>query len=116
MFHWAEAIGLMPLVVSLRSALTGSFQHLPDWLVYSAPFALYTLSYTLFIRTIWWRSRSGSYQIWLWFVPCLSLLSEFGQLIRMVPGTFDAADVLAIIATMACVFVMRLHSFEEVDI
>jgi len=116
MFHWAKAVGLMPAVLYLRGTFAFAFQYLPSWVVYSMPFALYVLSYMLLVKTIWWRSRSISYQAWLWLLPFLSLISEIGQWAKVVPGTFDVMDVGTVLAVVCSALVFRLHSSKEVHI
>ncbi|KPF98188.1 hypothetical protein IP86_12070 [Rhodopseudomonas sp. AAP120] len=74
---------------------------IPAWVVYSMPFALWTFSYMLFVRVIWFELRSLSAVIWLWTVPVVALASEIGQSLRLVPGTFDIIDMITIAFAIA---------------
>ena len=96
MFRWIDAIGLHDRVAALRHStrelsLTGP-------LIFSAPFALWLLSYLLCIRIIWSDHSSKARHFWFWMVPCVSLLSELLQAVNLCPGTFDKNDCFALLA------------------
>jgi len=97
MFSWIDAIGLHDGVSLLRHSSNGILLASP--LIYSVPFALWLLSYLLCIKVIWSdRSPTKAWYIWFWIVPCVSLLSEVLQSVKLCPGTFDKDDVLCLLA------------------
>jgi hypothetical protein len=103
MFRWANLLGLFPLIHSLRLYSLEVKPVIPAWVVYSLPFALWTVSYMLFIQAIWFGHKSIYRVIWFWAVPVISLASELGQYRRFVPGTFDIFDLLTIAFAVALV-------------
>jgi hypothetical protein len=104
MFHWADSLGLMASIHALRTCSRSVVRFLPDWFVYSLPFALWISSYLFCIRAIWWRSRCRSRYLWLWCVPLISVTAELCQHLRILPGTFDFLDLLTIGFATASVF------------
>jgi hypothetical protein len=96
MFHWADSLGLTVLIHALRSYSHSTAKFLPNWFVYSLPFALWVSSYLFCIRAIWWRSSCRSRYLWFWCVPIISVTSELCQHLRILPGTFDFLDLLTI--------------------
>lgn len=103
MFRWANSLGLLPFIDFLRFYSQGLRPIIPAWFVYSLPFALWTVSYMLFVQAIWFGHKSISRVIWFWVVPVISLAAELGQYPRLVPGTFDILDLLTIIFAVAVV-------------
>ena len=96
MFHWADSLGLTALIHALRSYSHSAARLLPNWFVYSLPFALWVSSYLFCIRAIWWRSVCRSRYLWFWCVPITSVTAEICQYLRILPGTFDFLDLLTI--------------------
>jgi hypothetical protein len=106
MFRWANSLGLLPFIHSLRSYSLGLKPIIPAWVVYSLPFALWTISYMLFIQAIWFGHKSIYRVIWFWAVPVISVAAELGQYPRLVPGTFDIFDLLTIVFAVALVLTL----------
>jgi hypothetical protein len=98
MFHWASAVGLMPLVALFRGLTEIIRLAMPAWIFDSLPFALYVASYVVAIEAIWYGSRATQKMLWILLVPAMAILSEIGQLIGVVPGTFDWRDLSLLIA------------------
>ena len=70
--------------------------NLSDWVIYSLPDGLWLFAYILLMATIWdFNIKKGSVLI-IGF-PLLSVISEFLQFLKVLPGTFDRIDVLAYI-------------------
>jgi hypothetical protein len=113
MFRWAHSLGLLPLIHFLRFYSLGVKPIIPAWIVYSLPFALWTVSYMLFIQAIWFGHKSNSRVTWFWAVPVISLASELGQYRRLVPGTFDIFDLLTI--AFAVALVLTLIAFGPIE-
>lgn len=98
MFRWFDVIGLNFPITMLRAYAKPLRPNLADWVLYSAPFALWVFSYLLFIRIIWANKSSLERHFWFWSVPLGSIGIEFGQGLRIVPGTFDINDLVTIVA------------------
>jgi hypothetical protein len=95
-FTWYRWAGLEAPVMLMRRDVA-SFRHfLPGVIVYSLPDALWVYSFTVLLGYIWsgqtpcWERR-----FWTFLPVSLGIGGEFGQLLRLVPGTFDWADVAA---------------------
>lgn len=67
---------------------------LPAWVVYSLPDALWSFSLMNFTLLIWQSSRP----ILLWSTVsiafAISISSEIGQYLKLIPGVFDPIDLL----------------------
>jgi hypothetical protein len=113
MFRWAHSLGLFPLIHFMRFYSLGVKPIIPAWIVYSLPFALWTVSYMLFIQAIWFGHKSISRVIWFWAVPVISLASELGQYWRLVPGTFDIFDLLT--TAFAVALVLTIIRFGPIE-
>ena len=71
MFKWFAALSLDKPIEYLRDSTLTVKNHLPDWFLFSLPDGLWIFSYITF---------------------------ELGQLFNIVPGTFDAIDLIFYIA------------------
>lgn len=93
MFDWFHALGIDDLVSSLRD-LGASFLPLPDWLLYSLPDGLWTLSYVLVMSALW---DFDFHSHWKMFglIPFIAISSEFLQLLGLIHGSFDWMDLFA---------------------
>lgn len=109
-FHWVDFFGLMPIIYALRSYSHNFIGFLPNWFVYSLPFALWVSSYLLCIRAIWGQSVSRSHYLWFWFVPIVSITVELFQHLHILPGTFDFLDLLTIGLTTALIFFIPIFN------
>jgi hypothetical protein len=96
MFRWADNLCLMVPIHALRIHCISVTNYLPHWFIYSSPFAFWVVAYLLFIKAIWWKSITPLRYFWFWCVPLISVISEIGQYLRLIPGTFDPVDLLII--------------------
>jgi len=96
MFRWAESLGVASLIYVLRSCCAVTAVFLPDWIIYSLPFALWVSAYMFFIKAVWWRSVCRARHLWLWCVPACSIFTELCQSKGVLPGTFDFTDLSAL--------------------
>lgn len=103
MFRWANALGFLPFIDSLRFHVQDIKPFIPTWFFYSLPFALWIISYMLLVRAIWFEHKSIARNFWFWAVPAISITAELGQYPRLLPGTFDRFDLLTIILAIAFV-------------
>lgn len=113
MFRWANSLGVLPSIHSLREYSQGLKPIIPAWVIYSLPFALWTASYMLFVQAIWAGHKSISRAIWFWAVPVISLTAELCQYARLVPGTFDILDLLTIV--FAAALVLAFIAFVQIQ-
>lgn len=97
MFRWADSLGLTELIGTMRSWVYGFDEYLPNWAIYSLPFALWVSSYLLLIDSIWGRSRSLVFYVWFWCIPIIAIAAETAQSMQFLPGHFDMLDLIAII-------------------
>jgi hypothetical protein len=91
MFDWAREIGIFGAINVSRDAAHNLFKMVPEFVVYSVPDALWTFSFARFNCALCTR---GAHVGWLAVAPVISLGSELGQSVGIVPGTFDWLDLL----------------------
>lgn len=99
LFRWAQAVGVTEEVYSVRVAANWLAPLLPEWVIFSLPYALWVSSYMFAVEVIWYRSPSTSKYVWLTAAPALALVSELAQAARLIPGTFDWVDVVFLAIT-----------------
>ncbi len=80
-FRWIELVGASDLVVRPEVAL-------PSWVLYSLPDGCWVYSYTSLMLLIWRRMVP-----WVYSGGILALGAELGQLVGIVPGTYDNLDM-----------------------
>lgn len=66
---------------------------LADWIIYSLPDGLWLFSYMLFVDCLWQKSKSRLF--WIFILPIVAILWEFGQKAGICQGTFDINDTLS---------------------
>ena len=97
MFSWADHLGLADAVTSMRATWGGMETQMPAFLIMSAPFALWVVSYMLLIEAAWGPAESRGKFLWKWALPSAAIASEILQACGMMRGTFDANDLAALI-------------------
>ena len=99
MFTWTENLGLNFIVSSIR----GSFESLNSdrmkYIIFSAPYGLWVISFCCFIGAIWHKDSSLSAIILRLIVPVIAVSSELLQFVGFLPGTFDINDLLVLIVS-----------------
>lgn len=115
LFRWARAVGVLDEVYSVRVAADWLVPLLPEWVIFSLPYALWVSSYMLAVEVIWYRSPSISKYVWFNAAPAVALVSELAQAARLIPGTFDWVDValLAIIPTIGFVLLKFIRDLVD---
>ena len=91
-FGWFEAWGLKDWIVHLRAALHGWDDTLPDWFLYSLPDGLWCYAATAFFSRKWADQDNAWAWAWTLLAPALGCGGEIGQIVGIVPGTFDWWD------------------------
>ena len=80
-FRWIEVVGATGLVY--RPSVP-----LPGWVLYSLPDGCWVYAYTSWLLMIWGRMTA-----WVFTGVVLAVGAELGQLIGIVPGTYDHLDM-----------------------
>jgi len=93
MFSWFDSINLSAVISELRLFTLPLSDHLPNWFLYSLPDGLWLFSYLSVLLVVWDNVISKQNIHWLLLVPMIAILSEIGQLFKLVPGTFDIFDL-----------------------
>ncbi len=91
-FHWANTIGLYSNINKTRALFDIGYL-MPEWVIYSLPNGLWAYSFMFFMSFIWGDVKSLSKIFFIVLVVILSVGSELGQLLRLVPGTFCLTDM-----------------------
>ena len=98
-FKWAKNLGLDYIVNSIR----GSFESLNSdrmkYIIFSAPYGFWVISFCCFIGAIWHKDSSLSAIILRLIVPVIAVSSELLQFVGFLPGTFDINDLLVLIVS-----------------
>jgi hypothetical protein len=94
MFGWYDRLGLSNSISNLRDYSEPLIKDIPNWFMYSLPDGLWIFSYISLMLYIWKNSISRNSAIWIFIIPFIAIISEFGQLFKLVPGTFDIIDLL----------------------
>jgi hypothetical protein len=93
-FDWLHALGLGEAVPAARAWARPAAEHLPGWLLYSAPDGLWVYGLTGCLALAWRGAPGRARRLWLCVGVVLGVGGELGQLVGLVPGVFDPADVL----------------------
>jgi len=104
MFRWFDNIGASDFINIIRENEFLRANTLPQWIKFSLPDALWIFSFTYFMMTIWKFKINRSSAFWIFLAPTIGLFSEIGQLIGLIPGTFDLVDLIFLIIAMAIPF------------
>lgn len=94
MFKWFENFSLRKPIDSLREMTLVHKSLLPDWMLYSLPDGLWVFSYVSLILLLWGNKLSSFNIIWIFLMPIFAIASEVGQLLSLIPGTFDIIDLI----------------------
>lgn len=92
-FYWVDMLGLNSLVLQVRDIFDIA-HYLPAWIIYSLPNGLWAYSFMFFISFVWGHTNSIGKTFFIILVVILSVGSELGQLLGLVPGTFCLTDVV----------------------
>ena len=93
MFSWFESVNLSNSISEMRLFTLPLSIYLPDWFLYSLPDGLWLFSYVSFLLFVWGNVISKHNIHWVILVPLIAIFSELGQLIKVIPGTFDVVDL-----------------------
>ena len=89
------------------------YVHLPVWITYNLPDALWLFSFLSCIQIIW-SKNSKEKLIWIFGIVAASIGTEILQRFHFIPGTFDAWDIFAyILATVSNILIFRTLIFKQ---
>lgn len=89
----ASELGIGTLIDKGRMLVQG--WQLPEWLIFSLPGALWSTAYILIIDALLSKSPSWRRFAVAAFIPLVGIVSELLQFVGLLPGTFDALDIIA---------------------
>jgi hypothetical protein len=113
-FHWAETLGFYSLILKARALIDISY-YMPEWFVYSLPNGLWAYSFMFFMSFIWGDVKSLSKTFFIVLVVVLTVGSEPGQLLGLVPGIFCLVDMFFYTSGLfAGYFLSKLYSKGDV--
>ena len=106
MFHVADGMGLMPLVMAWRS-WTAAWQPAEFW-VYSLPGGLWAAAYILLVYGLLLR-QSAMLRITIASSnPMIGVVSELLQGVGLLPGVFDWADLLCYATPLLLLYIYEI--------
>ena len=102
-FSWLRFFGMDSFVVLCRMKSAFFREYLPDFVVFSLPNGLWVYSLTSFMCLLWKGEQASlARAFWLSLGFGLGVGLEIGQLLGVVPGTFDFADLsISLVAALA---------------
>lgn len=105
MFSWFDSLGLSNLIHSFRANEYLQRVIVPGWFKYSLPDALWLYSFVYFTLLIWKFKINARSLFWILLSPVIGIGSEIGQLLKLLPGTFDMVDLLFLLLATILPFV-----------
>ena len=93
MFSWFNSISLSEVIIRIRNYTVNYDLLIPNWVKFSLPDGLWLFSFISLILITWKNEINSSNLFWLIGLPIIALLSEIGQSISIIPGTFDWIDI-----------------------
>lgn len=91
MFRWFKYLNLSAVIAIIKNFR--DIFSFPEWFIYSLPDGLWVFSYIAVSLEVWKYSFTKENFFWIFSIPFFAVLSEFLQLFRIVPGTFDFIDI-----------------------
>ena len=106
MFQWAEALSLTDLISRGRAAAAPLLPHVPEFVLFCVPDGVWVFSATAFFARLWHDGPLWMRAVWIGITPAMAIGGELGQIVGLVPGTFDVLDMIAYIgATVGAIWV-----------
>lgn len=94
MFIWFERINILDVIENIRNFTFIYSNNLPNFILYSLPDGLWLFSYVSVVLYLWKNELKSENLFWVFSVPLISIISELGQILKIIPGTFDIIDLL----------------------
>jgi len=109
-FRWLDLLGLRDSISSLRAHTFFAAPRLPEWIRYSFPDGLWVYSITAAMCVIWKDSTSVHKLPWIAIGFVAASTAELGQMVRLVPGTFDPIDLLSYSLAFILAYIFAYHA------
>ena len=112
MFKWFDKLMLTDMIAKIREFTMPLKIKLPSWFLYSLPDGLWIFSYVYLMISIWGRTININNLFWFSLIPSIAIFSEIGQLIKVVPGTFDVVDLSLFVIGFFLPFVKFTNNYK----
>ena len=106
MFYWFKSLNLLNIITELRQLTLIYYNTLPGSVLFALPDGLWLFAYVSLILHVWNNSIDTKSIIWVLLVPYIAIISEFGQLFGIIPGTFDFLDIIMYILGTTLPFIV----------
>lgn len=106
MFHVADGMGLMPLIMAWRS-LMAAWQPAEFW-VYSLPGGLWAAAYILLVYGLLSRQSALLRLTIASSIPLVGVVSELLQGVHGLPGVFDWTDLLCYATPLVLLYIYEI--------
>ena len=106
MFHVADGMGLMPLIMAWRS-LMAAWQPAEFW-VYSLPGGLWAAAYILLVYGLLSRQSALLRLTIASSIPLVGVVSELLQRVHGLPGVFDWTDLLCYATPLVLLYIYEI--------
>lgn len=103
------AIGFDGWIAAFRRTFASFREILPDVLLYSAPNAFWSFSYTLIMMDLWWQDTSRTRYFWLATIPVVVFGWELLQYRRLAPGTGCLEDLFFSLLGLSAGFLIIVY-------
>ena len=111
-FSWADNVGLSPFIALAREHLGWLCDEAPSWIIFNLPNGMWAFSLFAVIKVIW-GTRAPEAMFWLLLAFVFTFGLEIGQAISLVPGTFDPADLYAMLTgAIIALIIVRSNGVE----
>lgn len=94
MFKWFDKLGMNNVIDTLRINFMVLGENVPNWFKYSLPDGLWVFSYVCLLLMIWSDKKGKESLFFIFIIPLIAFFSELGQIVNIVPGTFDITDII----------------------
>lgn len=111
LFDWYESLGFLDLILSIRYFFNSQENIYSNFFTQSFPDGLWVYAFTYCLLIIWQgRPNSILYSI----TPLIiALISELGQYLSFVSGTYDKLDVITYIASnLIAITIFKFSNYE----
>lgn len=99
LFHVADAMGLSSGIGQWREGASGLQP--AEFIVYNLPAGLWAASYVLITATLSQPLPRPRRRVAVAFIPLIGAVSELMQVVGLLPGTFDPADLVLYLLPLA---------------
>ena len=99
LFRLTEMVGLKNIIEHLRSEIIQG--KMPDWIIYNVPDGLWSFALTTTMLQHWENKVDLNNTFWIIFIPLFGISLELFQKWHLISGTFDMADIFAILIGFA---------------